>query len=263
MPSHVIHGLVVALHIKLSHPSANELNQIIERQFFALNLRDIVTESTKRCHTCSSLASVPKALCPQMTSDPPQSINQYFAADVIRRERQFILVLREYVSSLTQAMLIENERHTTLQKSILSLLLNHLSINNSNVTVRVDPAPGFQALINDPLLQQHGISLEIGRHRNANKNPVADRAIQEVEEAIQRLEQHAEPINSYTLAVVINRVNSKLRSNGLSTREMVILRNQYTNEHIDLSDTQLLMNKHQAASQNNVHYAKSKASLPR
>ena len=50
--------------------------------------------------------------------------------------------------------------------------------------MRTDPAPGFQALYNDTLLKKHRITVEIGRVKNRIKNPVAERAIQELEEEI-------------------------------------------------------------------------------
>lgn len=34
--------------------------------------------------------------------------------------------------------------------------------------VRIDPAPGFQALANDPILKSHRISIELGRFKNKN-----------------------------------------------------------------------------------------------
>ena len=53
--------------------------------------------------------------------------------------------------------------------------------------MRVDPALGFQALTDDNFLQEHHIVIEIGRHKNINKNPVAERAVQEFEEEIGKL----------------------------------------------------------------------------
>lgn len=53
--------------------------------------------------------------------------------------------------------------------------------------VRTDPAPGFQALANDPIPKSHRISIELGHFKNANKNPVAERAVQEVREHILRI----------------------------------------------------------------------------
>ena len=44
--------------------------------------------------------------------------------------------------------------------------------------VRTDPAPCFLALENDSVLHEHRIALEIGRVKNRNKNPVAEKAVQ-------------------------------------------------------------------------------------
>ena len=52
------------------------------------------------------------------------------------------------------------------------------SLQDGGTTVRVDPAPGFCALANDPILLSHGITLEIGQVKNPNKNPVVERAIE-------------------------------------------------------------------------------------
>lgn len=58
--------------------------------------------------------------------------------------------------------------------------------------VRTDPAPGFQALANDPIPKSHRmISIELGHFKNANKNPVAERAVEEVREHILRIDPTA------------------------------------------------------------------------
>ena len=47
--------------------------------------------------------------------------------------------------------------------------------------IRTDPAPGFKALVDDKFLQKHRITLELGCAKNPNKNPVAEKAILELE----------------------------------------------------------------------------------
>jgi hypothetical protein len=42
--------------------------------------------------------------------------------------------------------------------------------------IRTDPAPGFVGLKNYSVLKQHHIALDIGRIKNVNKNPVAEKA---------------------------------------------------------------------------------------
>ena len=46
-----------------------------------------------------------------------------------------------------------------------------------NGGAQVNPAPGLQALTNNPLFSQDGIILEVGNAQNVNKNPVAEVAI--------------------------------------------------------------------------------------
>ena len=51
----------------------------------------------------------------------------------------------------------------------------------AGATILVDGSTALQSLVGDPILAQHGISLEVGRLRNRNKSPVAEKAIQEIE----------------------------------------------------------------------------------
>ena len=52
--------------------------------------------------------------------------------------------------------------------------------------MRTDAALTFQALMNDETLIHHRIPIEVGCIKNPNKNPVAEKAIQELEEEILR-----------------------------------------------------------------------------
>ena len=59
------------------------------------------------------------------------------------------------------------------------------------------------------------VELDIGRAKNINKNPVLERAVQELEEVIQRQDFHNTIITESKLAVVIAKLNDKIISNGL------------------------------------------------
>jgi hypothetical protein len=48
----------------------------------------------------------------------------------------------------------------------------------------VDPAPWFRSLQDDPFLKQFNISVEVGRVKNPNKNPVVEKAIAELEDEL-------------------------------------------------------------------------------
>ena len=99
VPRQVLDGLLTAIHLKLSHPSKHQLKLVVRRNFFALNIDHAIERVTDACHTCTSLKSIPTTLIEQTTTDAPEAIGVSFAADVIKRNRQLIFVVRETVSS--------------------------------------------------------------------------------------------------------------------------------------------------------------------
>ena len=125
--------------------------------------------------------------------------------------------------------------------------------------LRTDAATGFQALTDDPSLKDARISIEIGNPKNINKNPVAEKAIQELEEELTREPQLHSLITDVALARVTARLNSRIRTDGLSAREIFLQRDQFTNNQIDFTDKSLIAAKHDRAVKNNTASATSKA----
>jgi hypothetical protein len=101
VPRQVLDGLLTALHFKLVHPTCHQLKQVVHRYFYALDMDKAIERVTAACHHCASLKKVPHSLTLQSTCDPPDAVGVSFAADVLKRERQLILVLRETVTSYT------------------------------------------------------------------------------------------------------------------------------------------------------------------
>ena len=259
IPRQAIPGLLTALHIKLSHPSAYQMKQVLRRSFYLLDCDRYIEETTSSCHTCASLKTFPVAATEQTTSEPPKAVATRFSADVIRRTRQFILVLREHVTSYTAATLIQNEQHTTLRDALLTLCVTLHAVEGPPASIRVDPAPGFQSLVNDTILQGYGISIDIGDSKNKNKNPVAERAVQEVEIELLKLDPAGNPVSSVSLAIAVSHLNSRLHASGLSSREMWSQRDQFSNQQIVLSDSTLINEHHDRKLANHPSSEKSKA----
>ena len=82
--------------------------------------------------------------------------------------------------------------------------------------IRIDPGPGLEASTNDPELKRLGIILHIGRHKNKNKNPVAERVIEELGLEILHIAPEGGPISRLTLAQATANMNSRIRRDGLS-----------------------------------------------
>ena len=259
IPVQVFPGLVTALHIKFDHPTPNELLSIMERDFYALNMSKVIEEVSSNCHTCISLAKIPKSLTLQSTSEPPATFGIQFACDVIRRERQMILLVREYISSFTMTTIIPSEKHEDLRSAILKLVISYVPLEGPYAVIRTDPAPGFKTLEGDTVLKKYRIHLEVGRAKNANKNPVAERAVQEMEEVLQRMDNHNEAINECSLSLATSRLNSKIRTNGLSAREIMTQRDQFSNNPIPINDKDIILEKHAKAIKDHEYSERSKS----
>ena len=259
IPEEILPGLLTALHLRLNHPSSNELSKVVKRYFWGINMDSNIEHTSQSCHLCASLRKVPKSLIPETTSDPPESVGCSFAADIMVRERQKILVVREYVTSLTRAALLPSEKHDDIRTAIVSLIHDIIPLDGPLAVIRTDNAPGFQSLVDDQFLVENRIRVDLGRIKNLNRNPVAERAVQELGAEILRLTKLPGPISPLTLSRVTSTLNSRIRSDGLSSREIMYQRDQFTNEQIPLHDRDVISAKHKRALANHRYSENSKS----
>ena len=110
-----------------------------------------------------------------------------------------------------------------------------LPLDGPLAVIRTDPAPGFAALRNDPLLSQHRITVEIGRAKNAHKKPVAERTVQELEEEILRKEPGCRYVKPLSLSVATATLKSRIRGS-----EMLLQRDQFISGQIPVDDMTLI-----------------------
>ena len=99
VPRSVLDGLVTALHIKLGRPSKHQLNLVLKRYLYALDMSKAVEQASDSCHICGSLKRFPKSLIQQSSDDPPNLVGISYAADILKRNRQLILVVCETMTS--------------------------------------------------------------------------------------------------------------------------------------------------------------------
>ena len=104
----------------------------------------------------------------------------------------------------------------------------------------------------DCLLHKLRITLQVGRIKNVNKNPVAEKAIQELEEELLRHEPMGGAIMPLNLSIVIARLNARIRSSGMSSRELWTHRSQFTHEQIPISDREVILQQHQNRTNNHL-----------
>ena len=244
VPRAAIDGLLTSLHIKLNHPSASQLKTVVQRYFYALDMDAAVRHVSDGCHQCAALRKTPAFVSDQSTSDPPEVVGSSFAADVFRRDRQFVLVVRECVTSFTLSSLIDDERKETLRGALIRLCVGLCPLDGPFAVIRTDPAPGFAALAGDEVLASHRLVIEVGNAKNINKNPVAERAVQEVQQEVLRLEPNCRVVTPLLLSIAIARLNSRVRSRGLSAREMLLQRDQFSHRQLPVVDQDLILGQH-------------------
>jgi hypothetical protein len=195
----------------------------------------------------------------QSTSDPPEAVGVNFAADIIKRNLQLILVLRETVTSYTAACIVANEQRITVRNALIQLAIELRPLDGPHAVIRTDPAPGFVGLVEDDILHQYRLRIDVGRIKNINKNPVGEKAVRELENELVRQQPDRGSVTSLTLSVAVACLNSRIRSRGLSAREMWSQRDQFTNTQLPIHDRDLIQDQHTQRTRNHPHSEASKA----
>ena len=255
VPRKFVHGLLTAIHLRFGHPSANQLKQVAKRYFYAINLDSTIETVASACDVCNSLKFVPQGMIEQSTSEPPVAVGMSFAFDVLKREQQLIAILRETVTSFSATTIIKSESQIDLRESLIIL---SAELKGFLSEIRVDPAPGLACLRNDQVLKKHGIVLDMGREKNPNKNPVAERAVQELEQELLKCQPEKGPVSQTILALATAQLNSRIRRDGLSARELWTQRDQFTGKQFPVDDEILIQHQHEARTKNHASSALSK-----
>ena len=166
------------------------------------------------------------------------------------------------MTSFTTSTLIEDECHDSLRDGLIRLCIETRPLDGPNSVIRVDPAPGFKALVNDKQLSKLRIVIEIGRVKNVNKNPVAEKAVQELELELLKIDPNGGYVSPKSLAVATATLNARIRSRGLSSREMLMQRDQFSNKQIYVSDENLIKDQNSQRNENHPYSEKSKCPMP-
>ena len=139
--------------------------------------------------------------------------------------------------------LIKSEKHEDLGNALILLCSQLRSLHDGGATFRVDSAPGFCACFTDQILLSHAITLEIGRVKNTNKNPVPERAIEELDLELLNLSPEGGPVSDATLALATANIFSCIRRDGLLAQEVWTQLNQVTGEQLPIVDRKLILSQ--------------------
>jgi hypothetical protein len=241
---------------RFDHPSANQMEEITKRQFFLFNSKQVCQEVFNNCIQCQAGKKISPNMLSFENQTKPSHAGTFFNADVIKRNTQKILMLRDNLTSFTQTKFVDNEQKETLREGLISLIYRIKP--NMKIKVRVDPHSSFRALKTDKLLNECDIELEIGDEKNKNKNGVAEKAIQEMHEEIVKISDEISKLREIELAKATDSLNSRIRFSKRSAKELWMRRNQFTGDNIEVEDTKLSDAQHSRRLKDN----KAKQKLP-
>ena len=227
-----------ALHNKQNHPNLTQMQKQFSKQYFTLDQQMIIKQVYDSCtFPCQAMKIIPKETLLYSTTTIPEFVGQFFNADVLEESKQRILVIRENLTSYTDACLIPNQTKAALKGAIITLIAR-LKLGDF-CTIRIDNQSSLASLKADKSLIPLGISLETGHPKNINKNAGAEKAIRELREQIVKISPRGGPIDATTLARAISHLNDVVRHSGFSSKELLYSREKITGENIQLNDSEL------------------------
>jgi len=238
IPTPLLPSVLWHMHQAENHPAKTQLKAKFDRMFFGIMAQQHIDTIYEECFQCKVQAHLPSTLTSHQKCTEVLHPGQYFHADVIRREKQKIFLLRDQFSTLSSATIIPSEQQQDLKAAIIALT-NPIRLA-PQITVRTDNATGFQALLKDNDLKQLGITLELTDPHNKNANAVVDKACAELEQELNKLKPQGGQINEAALAQAILLLNRKLRrQDQLTATEIHFARHQTTNSNLNLDDSKL------------------------
>ena len=250
VPDEMYPGLITALHIKLFHPSRQQLQRLSSRYFFCLNSAKVVDQVQSNCPICVSLSTLPKLIECQ-SSSPSGSFGSKFSADICRPHKQFLFICRENLSSFTTSKILPDESADSIREALIESLLD--MIPEEGTTVRLDSASAHKSLLNetkantadlsslenDVILKRLGIKIDLGRVHNPNKNPVAENAVKEFLKERLRLKPEGGLVTEIERCIIMRNMNKRIRNRGLTPKEIVLKRDLTSNKPKDVDDNEL------------------------
>ena len=223
-------------HNNDNHPTKTQMKLQFERSFYAIEVDKNIELLYKNCYNCSLLQRLPKVEIKEESKAEVAHPHQYFHLDVIRRAKQFILLLVDHFSNFQTAKLIPSEKAEDLKEGLI--VLSEGMRHPGPITVKGDNAKGLESLQKkDQDLAKLNINLILADVFNKNSNAVIDKACQELEEELRKLSPEGSPISQATLAQALIQVNKKIRRQGkLSAYEIHAARDAVTGENLHLDD---------------------------
>ena len=109
------------MHLKTMHSSKMQLQWLMSRYFYTVGHHRMVSDAVDNCHVCLSVKQLPKELFPE-TTGIIEGFGSHFACDIMVRNKQHILLIREKLTQCTQAKILERENAEEILAAIIELI---------------------------------------------------------------------------------------------------------------------------------------------
>jgi hypothetical protein len=121
IPTPLIPSLLWNIHNSENHPSKTQLRAIFDKMFYGIMVQQHIDDVYAECYQCKIQANLPKPNTHHTSCKEVNHPGQYFHADVIRREKQKIFLVRDNFSSLVAAKFVDTEQKQHLKSAIIAL----------------------------------------------------------------------------------------------------------------------------------------------
>ena len=233
VPQQTLPTIVSVFHQQFGCLAATPLKTLIKRHFFAFDLDKAVHDCVSSCLACAAKKDKSHVIHPTSSVTPPKFFGEQFATDVIQREKQKILIVRETATSYTWGMLVRNEQVKTLESGLRKLFADIRPPNATRPAIcRADNYPSFVSLAENKSLQDIGVTVDISNQANKNGNPVAERANREVHSSLVTILPLGGKITAEQLQTALAHLNSKPRWSTLSAVELWTGRDMISGESL-------------------------------
>ena len=218
------------------------LKELLRRHFFALGLDKAVSTYVNSCLACAANRDKKHTIQPMSSVEPPKFFGEQFAADVIKRNKQKILLLRETATSYTWAKLVPSEKAVALEEGFRHLFAQVRPPNAARPsTCRVDNAKSLESITLNKKLEDLGVAFDLGNKANKNSNPVAEKANKEMHAALRStLPNTGSKISEAQLQAAVANLNAKPRWSTMSALELWTQRDMVTGETLWFSQEDII-----------------------
>ena len=245
VPYKLYPGLCTAYHLRFNHPSRTQLTKLMDRYYYCPGGPGQNSNVVSDCGQCQAMKVLPRTLTEHVASDVG-SFGSNFGCDVMMRHGQKFLVTVESQTGFTLVNEIVDQTADSLREALLLQVVPFTPESGS--VIRTDGASSFQTLKReseevDNIWSRLNIKIEIGARHNKNRNPQSENKIAEV---LKEFLKHCPPgikLSPLQVCEVTKTLNSRIRSNGLASREMLLSRSLMSHKYINLDDRDLSKEK--------------------